>query len=106
MSATGATTVQNLAYAQRLGLWGDDAFPFANRSEFVEAIEAGGVAAMEALARHPEGAGPLRTSPSSIMGVQDEMLEHRLTDEQIAMDDAYAGAFAVIHNNLNAALER
>ena len=33
------------------------------------------------------------------------MLEHRLTDEQIAIYDAYAGAFAVIHNNLNAALE-
>ena len=32
VSATGATTVQNLAYAQRLGLWGDDTFPFANRS--------------------------------------------------------------------------
>src|SRR5712672_3918349 len=29
VSATGATTVHNLAYAQRLGLWGGDDFPFA-----------------------------------------------------------------------------
>ena len=33
--ATGATTVENLAYAQRLGLWGGADFPFANRAEFV-----------------------------------------------------------------------
>jgi len=35
----------------RLGLWGSEDFPFATRAEFVEAIEAGGVAAMEVLAR-------------------------------------------------------
>src|SRR5208282_5979701 len=40
VSATGATTVENLAYAQRLGLWGGEDFPFATRAEFVEAIEA------------------------------------------------------------------
>ena len=51
VSATGATSVHNLAYAQRLGLWGGEDFPFATRAEFVEAIEAGGVAAMEVLAR-------------------------------------------------------
>src|SRR4029453_12848371 len=49
VSATGATTVHNLAYAQRLGLWGGEDFPFATRAEFVQAIEAGGVAAMEVL---------------------------------------------------------
>jgi hypothetical protein len=51
VSATGATTVHNLAHAQCLGLWGGENFPFATRSEFVEAIKAGGVAAMEVLAR-------------------------------------------------------
>ena len=45
VSATGATTVHNLAYAQRLGLWGGEDFPFATRGEFVEAIEAGGLGA-------------------------------------------------------------
>ncbi len=51
VSATGATTVHNLAYAERLGLWGGTGFPFPTRSAFVQAIEAGGVAAMEVLAR-------------------------------------------------------
>ena len=57
VSATGATTVHNLAYAQRLGLWGGADFPFATRAEFVEAIEAGGVAAMEVLARDLKALG-------------------------------------------------
>ena len=59
VSATGATTVHNLAYAQRLGLWGGEDFPFATRAEFVEAIEDGGVAAMEVLARDLKALGPL-----------------------------------------------
>ena len=59
VSATGATTVHNLAYAQRLGLWGGEDFPFATRAEFVEAIEDGGVAAMEVLARDLKRARPL-----------------------------------------------
>ncbi|MDP1752736.1 MAG: strawberry notch family protein, partial [Reyranella sp.] len=57
VSATGATTVHNLAYAQRLGLWGGEDFPFATRAEFVQAIEAGGVAAMEVLARDLKALG-------------------------------------------------
>jgi predicted RNA methylase len=57
VSATGATTVHNLAYAQRLGLWGGEDFPFGTRAEFVEAIEAGGVAAMEVLARDLKALG-------------------------------------------------
>ena len=32
VSATGATAVENLAYAQRLGVWGSEDFPFANRA--------------------------------------------------------------------------
>ena len=57
VSATGATTVHNLGYAQRLGLWSGDDFPFATRAEFVEAIEEGGVAAMEVLARDLKALG-------------------------------------------------
>ena len=33
------------------------------------------------------------------------MVEHQLTDDQIRIYDAYAGAFGVIHNNLDAALK-
>jgi predicted RNA methylase len=104
VSATGATTVHNLAYAQRLGLWGGEDFPFATRAEFVEAIEAGGVAAMEVLARDLKALGLYAARSLSYEGVEYELVEHRLTDEQIRIYDEYAGAFSIIHNNLDAAM--
>jgi hypothetical protein len=105
VSATGATTVHNLAYAQRLGLWGGEDFPFATRAEFVEAIEAGGVAAMEVLARDLRALGLYAARSLSYEGVEYDLLEHQLTDEQIRIYDSYAGAFGIIHNNLDAALK-
>ena len=91
VSATGATTVHNLAYAQRLGLWGGEDFPFATRAEFVEAIEAGGVAAMEVLARDLKALGLYAARSLSYEGVEYELVEHKLTDEQIRIYDEYAG---------------
>ena len=105
VSATAATTVHNLAYAQRLGLWGGEDFPFATRAEFVEAIEAGGVAAMEVLARDLRALGLYAARSLSYEGVEYDLLEHRLSDEQIRIYDSYAGAFGIIHNNLDAALK-
>ncbi len=105
VSATGATTVHNLAYAQRLGLWGGEDFPFATRAEFVEAIEDGGVAAMEVLARDLKALGLYAARSLSYEGVQYELLEHQLTPEQVRIYDAYAGAFSIIHNNLDAAMQ-
>jgi predicted RNA methylase len=105
VSATGATTVHNLAYAQRLGLWGGEDFPFSTRAEFVEAIEDGGVAAMEVLARDLRSLGLYTARSLSYDGVEYELVEHQLTPEQTRIYDAYAGAFAVIHNNLDAAMQ-
>ena len=105
VSATGATTVHNLAYAQRLGLLGGEDFPFATWAEFVEAIEAGGVAAMEVLARDLRSLGLYTARSLSYDGVEYELIEHQLTEEQGRIYEAYAGAFAVIHNNLDAAME-
>ncbi|MCW5686924.1 MAG: strawberry notch family protein [Pseudolabrys sp.] len=105
VSATGATTVHNLAYAQRLGLWGGEDFPFSTRVEFVEAIEAGGVAAMEVLARDLRALGLYTARSLSYDGVEYELVEHALTPEQTRIYDAYAGAFSIIHNNLSAAME-
>lgn len=105
VSATGATTVHNLAYAQRLGLWGGEDFPFSTRAEFIEAIEAGGVAAMEVLARDLRALGLYTARSLSFKGVEYELLDHELTPEQIRIYDSYADAFSVIHNNLDAAMQ-
>jgi P-loop containing NTP hydrolase pore-1 len=83
VSATGATMVHNLAYAQRLGLWGGEDFPFATRAEFVQAIEAGGVAAMEVLARDLKSLGLYAARSLSYEGVEYELVEHTLTAEQV-----------------------
>lgn len=104
VSATGATSVHNLAYAERLGLWLGEEFPFASRADFVAAIEAGGVAAMEVVARDLKALGLYSARSLSFEGVDYELLEHRLTPEQQRIYDAWAEAFQVIHNNLDAAL--
>jgi hypothetical protein len=41
----------------------------------------------------------------SFAGVEYEILEHCLTEDQIAVYDAYAEAWAIIHANLREALE-
>ena len=105
VSATGATTVQNLAYAARLGLWGTGDFPFATRAEFVAAMEGGGIAAMEVLARDLKALGLYAARSLSFEGIEYEIVEHSLTPEQIAIYDSYADAFQIIHKNLKAALE-
>ena len=105
VSATGATTVQNLAYAARLGLWGTGDFPFATRADFVAAMEKGGVAAMEVLARDLKALGLYAARSLSFEGIEYEIVEHRLTAEQIRIYDAYADAFQIIHRNLNEALK-
>src|SRR6185312_14064861 len=97
VSATGATTVHNLAYAQRLGLWGGEDFPFSTRAEFV--------AAMEVLARDLRALGLYTARSLSFDGVEYELVEHALSPEQTRIYDAYAGAFAIIHNHLDAAME-
>ncbi|NKK95797.1 methylase, partial [Rhizobium leguminosarum bv. viciae] len=105
VSATGATDVESLAYAERLGLWGSSDFPFPTRSEFIAAIEDGGVAAMEVLARDLKAMGLYASRSLSFEGVEYEILEHELTEEQIRIYDSYAEAFQVIHNHLDAAME-
>ncbi|MBX4893470.1 MULTISPECIES: strawberry notch-like NTP hydrolase domain-containing protein [Rhizobium] len=105
VSATGASEVESLAYAERLGLWGSSDFPFPTRSEFIAAIEDGGVAAMEVLARDLKAMGLYASRSLSFEGVEYEILEHELTEEQVRIYDSYAEAFQVIHNHLDAAME-
>ena len=103
-SATGASDVNNLAYATRLGLWGPET-AFANREAFVAGIRDGGIAAMELVARDLKSLGLYTARALSFAGVEYEILEHCLSTEQIAVYDAYAHAWAIIHANLREALE-
>ncbi len=104
-SATGATTVHGLAYAPRLGLWGGDATAFNDRPDFVSAMERGGVAAMEIVARDLKALGLYQARALAYHGVEIDILEHALTEPQREIWDAYAGAFRIIHQHIHEALE-
>ena len=104
VSATGATTLPGLAYAGRLGLWAAGETPFETRVEFVSAMEAGGVAAMEVVARDLKALGLYQARALAYDGIEVDILEHPLSPEQRRIYDAYAGAFKVIHQNIEAAL--
>ena len=103
VSATGASDVNNLAYATRLGLWGA-CTAFADRRAFVESLRRGGIAAMELIARDLKMQGLYCARALSFAGVEYDILEHQLTPEQIEIYDAYADAWAIIHANLQEAL--
>ena len=105
VSATGATTVPGLAYAGRLGLWAAGDTPFETRTDFVSAMEAGGVAAMEVVARDLKALGLYQARALSYDGVEVQILEHPLSPEQRRIYDSYAGAFKVIHQNIQEALK-
>jgi hypothetical protein len=103
-SATGASDISNLGYATRLGLWGPEtAFP--THESFLTDIRAGGVAAMELVARDLKAQGLYLARALSFAGVEYEILEHCLTGAQVTIYDAYAEAWAIIHRNLDEALE-
>ncbi|MEE4213341.1 MAG: strawberry notch family protein, partial [Parvularcula sp.] len=103
-SATGASDVNNLAYAVRLGLWGPET-GFASREDFIGQIRGGGIAAMEVVSRDLKALGLYQARALSFAGVEYEVLKHELTPEQTHIYDAYADAWAIIHQNMEAALE-
>ena len=103
-SATGASDINNLAYAVRLGLWGPET-AFADREQFIAQIRAGGIAAMELVSRDLKATGLYAARALSFAGVEYEVLRHELTPEQVALYDIYADAWAVIHANMEDALK-
>lgn len=105
VSATGATTAENLAYASRLGLWGGPEAPFTTREDFLDAMDKGGVAAMELVARELKALGLYVARSLSFEGVEYAPLAHALTEDDVAIWNAWADAFQMIHAHLAEALK-
>lgn len=104
MSATGATEVENLQYAARLGLWGEGtAFP--NEKEFISQIKGGGISAMEMLAQDLKMEGVYLSRNISYEDVTYDKLTHKLTKEQKKMYNTVAKAWQIVFQNLNEALK-
>src|SRR3546814_214173 len=64
----------------------------------------GGIAAMEIVARDLKSMGLYTARALSFAGVEYDPLEHQLTPDQIDIYDAYADAWAIIHQNLDEVL--
>ncbi len=103
-SATGATDPANLCYTSRLGLWGQGS-AFETRETFMTALGSGGIAAMEIVARDLKALGLYTARALTFTGVEYDPLEHKLTRDQITVYDAYADAWALIHQNLDEVLK-
>ncbi|OZC01307.1 strawberry notch-like NTP hydrolase domain-containing protein [Rubricoccus marinus] len=103
-SATGATEVANLAYAARLGLWGRGT-PFPTVEAFVEKVSAGGIAAMELVAKDLKSMGLYLARSVSYDGVDYRTLVHDLESHQAQTYDRCAEAWQVVLRNIQDALE-
>ena len=103
-SATGATEVANLAYATRLGLWGRGT-PFPTVEAFVEKVSAGGIAAMELVAKDLKSMGLYLARSVSYDGVGYRTLVHDLEPHQAQTYDRCAKAWQVVLRNIQDALE-
>lgn len=111
-SATAASEVRHLAYQVRLGLWGDGTSFALGFQEFAEEIEAGGIGAMEMVARDAKAMGryfcgnlSLGTDPVSGLAVEYREVVHRLTTHQREMYDHMARAWQEVLKNFNQALD-
>lgn len=104
VSATGATRVDALAYAERLGLWGKGT-PFAEKSDFINEIKSRGLAAMELVAQELKSRGLYLSRSISYHDVTFSEIEHKITPEQTTMYDTAAHAWQLILKNMEAALE-
>ena len=103
-SATGATEVENLRYAERLGLWGEGT-PFVTGNEFVSKIKAGGLASMELIARDMKAMGVYLSRNISYDDVQYDKITHKLTSQQVKIYDELARSWQIVLQNINKALE-
>lgn len=104
ISATGASKIENLAYAERLGLWGTTNSPFNNREEFIDQIDASGISALEIVSRDLKALGLYTARSLSYDGIEYQTIEHELTPAQIEIYNQYCQAYQIIHNNLEQAL--
>ena len=111
-SATAASEVRHLAYQIRLGLWGEGtSFPLGF-AQFAEEIEAGGIGAMEMIARDLKAMGrylcgnlSYGVDPESGLAVEYREVIHRLTARQREMYDNMARAWQEVLKNFNRALD-
>lgn len=104
VSATGATEVSNLSFANRLGLWGEGT-PFESVEKFINQMVAGGLATMELVARDMKQMGAYLARSLSFDDVTYGRVDHKLTPLQRDIYDRLAEGWQVTLQNMQKALE-
>jgi hypothetical protein len=104
VSATQADQPKNLAYCQRLGIFGPGT-PFSSAAQFCTAIEAAGIAGMEIVARDLKALGLYVARTLSYEGVTCERLVHELTPEQVDIYNRLALAWQAVYEGVNEAMD-
>lgn len=104
VSATAATEVDNLAYAERIGLWGAGT-AFASAQDFIAKIGASGLAAMELVIRDMKAMGTYVARSISYNGVNYDTVEHALDPMQTEIYNTMSRAWQKTMSNVQSALE-
>jgi predicted RNA methylase len=109
LTATAATELDNYAYADRLGLWGEGtAFP--NRNKFFDEVSAGGLAALESVAQMLKAMGryasvSLSWNDGTKKGtVTVDRLKHKLSDKQREQWQKMSDAWQIVFRDIGAAM--
>lgn len=104
VSATGATEVSNLAYASRLGIWGEGR-SFTSVENFVNEVQKGGLAAMELVAKDLKALGLYNARSLSFEDVRYDRIDHPLSADQREIYDEMAKAWQAVLENVKSALD-
>ena len=103
VSATGATEVNNLAYATRLGLWGKGS-AFKDRDSFISQVSNGGISVMEIVARDMKAMGVYMARTLSYEGIENERITHELSPDQIRQYNLLAETWQMVMEEVENAL--
>ncbi|XP_033638096.1 protein FORGETTER 1-like [Asterias rubens] len=104
-SATGVSDVKNMAFMERLGIWGEGA-AFKSFENFLDAIHKRGLGVAEMLAMEMKASGTYVSRGLSFREAEFVTMETDLIEEQIKMYDTAAHVWNELKNSLEAALGR
>ncbi|XP_060078626.1 uncharacterized protein LOC132558114 [Ylistrum balloti] len=104
-SATGVTDVKNMAFMERLGLWGEGA-PFRSFEQFLDLVQKKGLGMAEILAMEMKTSGMYISRGLSYKQAEFMTIEAALTKEQRKTYDTAAHVWNELRKALESAMSR
>lgn len=105
VSATAASRLDALAYAERMQLWGKGG-AFTDRATFLKLVGDGGTSALEVVCRDLKAQGRMCARTLSYEGVRYQRLVHELDEKQIEQYNNHNQVCRAIQNGFNEELIR